>query len=339
MHLLDTRSAVAALKAVAEPTRLRILALLAEHELSVSDLTRVLGQSQPRVSRHLKLLADAGLIDRFREGSWVHVHVSERLGAGRLGRLIAEALDGADPTLARDRCIADQMIAERQDAAQAYFRDHAAEWDRIRAQHLDEARIEAAILRLLGKRRARLLVDLGTGTGRMLEVAAELCERGIGIDTNMSMLAYARSRLQRQGLANLQVRQADIYDVPLDDGQADLVIMHQVLHFLSDPARAVAEAARIVAPAGRLLIVDFAPHELEVLRDRFQHQRLGFQDQHIRDWLRQAGLDECISVEVPPPAQDGSDLVVRLWLASRTSQTDVRDMSSEADKSLAGGIR
>ena len=317
MRLLETKSAVAALKAAAEPTRLRILALLANGELTVSDLTGVLGQSQPRVSRHLKLLFDAGLIDRFREGSWVYVHLSDRLGAGRLGRDLVATLDPRDPVLLRDRQAADHIKAERQSAAQSYFQNNAAEWDQIRALYFDDAEIEAEIARVLGPGPFKLLVDLGTGTGRMLEVLAARCQRGLGVDAHQSMLAYARSRLDRSGLAHLQVRQADLYDLPLDDGQADVVVMHQVLHFLADPPRAIEEAVRILAPGGRLLIVDFAPHDLDVLRERFQHQRLGFPAPQVMQWLTTCGLEVEPAIDLPQPVADGRQLVVTLWLARR----------------------
>lgn len=335
--MLDARSTVVALKAAAEPTRLRILALLASGELTVSDLTAILGQSQPRVSRHLKLLSDAGLIDRFRDGSWVYVHLSDRLGAGRLGRDLVAALDSADPILIRDRQAADRIKAGRQQQAQSYFQDSAAEWDQIRALHVDEELIEAQIERLLGAGPFELLVDLGTGTGRMLELLASRCRRGLGVDANQSMLAYARSRLQRAGLAHAQVRQADLYDVPLDDGQADAVVMHQVLHFLADPQRAIGEAARILAPGGRLLVVDFAAHDLEELRERFRHQRLGFATQQVSQWLAAAGLSCGEAVELARPVADGRRLAVTLWPARRPSGA-ARRADAVAQRSLTRSV-
>lgn len=315
---LDSRSAVLALKAAADPTRLRILALLASGELNVSDLTRILGQSQPRISRHLKLLAEAGLVDRVREGSWVYCHLTDRAGPAELARGLVRLLDNADRTLERDRLRAEAIKAEREQEAQAFFREHAAEWDQIRSLHVAEAAVEAAIREALGAKPFGLLVDLGTGTGRMLELLADRYARGLGIDVNHAMLSYARSRLESARLTSAQVRHGDIYNLAVDDGQADGVVMHQVLHFLSEPGRALAEAARILAPGGRLLIVDFAPHGLEFLRDRFKHERLGFSGAQIGQWLKEAGLEPALQRELPQPEPDGERLTVAVWLAERT---------------------
>lgn len=317
MSRLDSRSAVLALKAAADPTRLRILALLASGELNVSDLTRILGQSQPRISRHLKLLAEAGLVDRVREGSWVYCHLTDRAGPADLARELVRLLDGTDRTLERDRSRAEAIKAEREQEAQAFFREHAAEWDQIRSLHVAEAAVEAAIRDALGPKHFGLLVDLGTGTGRMLELLADRYGRGLGIDVNHAMLSYARSRLEAARLSIAQVRHGDIYNLAIDDGQADVVVMHQVLHFLSEPGRALAEAARILAPGGRLLIVDFAPHGLEFLRDRFKHERLGFSDAQIGQWLKEAGLEPALQRELPQPDSDGERLTVAVWLAER----------------------
>jgi ArsR family transcriptional regulator len=321
--LLGVHAAVGVLKAVAEPTRLRLLALLARGELNVKDLTRILNQSQPRISRHLKLLADAGLVERAPEGSWVYFRLAET-GPGReVASLILKFLHLDDPVVVRDRNRAESVQEERQEAAQSYFRGHAAEWDRIRALHVAEAEVEAAVLEALGPGPFDVLVDLGTGTGRMLELFGPRFRRGLGLDLNPAMLAYARAKLERAGLTNAQVRQANLYDLPLADRSADAVVMHQVLHFLSDPQRAVREAARVLAPGGRLLIVDFAPHELEFLREDFAHERLGFAGPLIAQWFTDAGVDLIETRELAPEAhgQTGK-LTVSLWLAGRPPTTD-----------------
>jgi ArsR family transcriptional regulator len=315
---LEMLDLVTALKAAAEPTRLRILLLLAAGELNVKDLTQILGQSQPRISRHLKLLAEAGLIERFREGSWVYFHVSDRSEGGRLARRVLEAVDTADPVLRRDIARAEALKREREAAAQAYFREHAADWDRIRTLYVSDTAVEAAIANAMAGPSFKMLVDLGTGTGRMLEVLAGRYERGLGLDVNQSMLAYARSKLDTSGLAKAEVRHGDIYDLALSDGVADGVVMHQVMHYLSEPAHAIREAARILAPGGRLLIVDFAPHGIESLREEHAHERLGFEADHVAQWLEETGLVGVGVETLAPEKSDGrQQLTVSLWLARK----------------------
>ncbi|HEU0157798.1 MAG TPA: metalloregulator ArsR/SmtB family transcription factor, partial [Hyphomicrobiaceae bacterium] len=258
MAALSQQMCVNVLKAMAEPTRLRVLALLAYGELNVKDLTRVLGQSQPRISRHLKLLCEAGLVERAPEGSWVYFRLSEQPMGSGLPHLVLSEVDANDPVLLRDRARAEALRAEREAIAQAYFQAHAKEWDTIRALHVAEASVEAAIAAALEGEPLGFLIDLGTGTGRMLELLAARYRRGLGIDRSPAMLAYARAKLERAKLAHAQVRQGDIYDLPLGDGLADVVLMHQVMHFLGDPPQAIREAARVLRPGGRLLIVDFA---------------------------------------------------------------------------------
>ena len=315
---LQSEAIVAALKAAAEPTRLRILLLLAGSELSVKDLTRILGQSQPRISRHLKLLHEAGLIERSREGSWVYFTLGSGTPTAALARSLVAQVDASDGSVARDHARAETLKLEREAAAQSYFAEHAAEWDQIRSLYVAEAEVEGAMIQAVAGRTYDLLVDLGTGTGRMLELFAPHYRRGLGIDVNHAMLAYARAKLGRGTDARATVRQGDLYDLALGDGVAGAVVMHQVLHFLSDPARAIREAARILQPGGDLLIVDFAPHDLEFLRERFAHDRLGFARQAIEGWVRDAGLDLLGGEELPPPrTQRGDKLTVSLWLARR----------------------
>jgi ubiquinone/menaquinone biosynthesis C-methylase UbiE/DNA-binding transcriptional ArsR family regulator len=305
----------AVLKAAGETTRLRVLALLAEAELTVSELTEILRQSQPRISRHLKLLAEAGLVERFREGSWAFFRMAERAVAGEVARGLLARLDAADPVIVRDRERLAAVRAARAAAAQAYFRAHAAEWDRIRQLHVADAAVEVAIDEALADRPFRSLLDLGTGTGRMLELFGPHIERGLGIDLSLDMLAIARSRLERAGFRHCSVRQGDIYDLALPRDSFDVVLIHQVLHFLDDGARAIGEAARMLRPGGRLLVVDFAPHDLEFLREEQAHRRLGFAAETISQWMNGAGLDVVAHRTLAPdPGSDGK-IAVSLWLA------------------------
>jgi ubiquinone/menaquinone biosynthesis C-methylase UbiE len=305
----------ATLKATGEETRLRILVLLSEAELTVSELTEILRQSQPRISRHLKLLAEAGLVERFREGSWAFFRRAETGPAAEVVERLIGTLDPADPTVARDRERLAGVRAARVKAAQDYFGRHAAEWDRIRRLHAADAAVEGEIRRLLSDRPFRSLLDLGTGTGRILELFGPEIERGLGIDLSHDMLAFARSRLDHAGLKNCSVRQGDIFDLSVPRDSFDVVIIHQVLHFLDDGGRAIREAARVLRPGGRLLVVDFAPHEFEFLRDEHAHRRLGFPPDAVGQWLEQAGLEGVVHESLAPePGSDGK-IAVSLWLA------------------------
>src|SRR5512143_1183866 len=304
-----------ALKAAGEETRLRVLALLAEAELTVSDLTDILRQSQPRISRHLKLLAEAGLVERFREGTWAFFRLAEHGGGADVARALIEHLNPSDQTIARDRQRLASVRQARAAAAQAYFRAHAAEWDRIRKLHVADEAVEEAIRAALAEKPFRSLLDLGTGTGRMLEMFGPAIERGLGLDLSLDMLLLARDRLERAGLRHCSVRQGDLYDLPIAADSFDVVILHQVLHFLDDGARAIREAARVLRPGGRLLVVDFAPHEQELLREQYAHRRLGFAPETVTQWMTSSGLEPVLHKSLTPePGSDGK-IAVSLWLA------------------------
>jgi len=307
-----------ALKAAGEETRLRVLALLAEAELTVSDLTDILRQSQPRISRHLKLLAEAGLVERFREGTWAFFRLAEHGEGADVARTLIDRLNPGDQMIARDRARLASVRQTRAIAAQAYFRAHAAEWDRIRKLHVTDAAVEEAIRAALADKPFRSLLDLGTGTGRMLELFGPEIERGLGLDLSLDMLLLARDRLERAGLKNCSVRQGDIYDLPLANDSFDVVILHQVLHFLDDGARAIHEAARVLRPGGRLLVIDFAPHEQEFLREQFAHRRLGFAPETVTQWITASGLEPVLHKSLTPEQGSEGKIAVSLWLARDT---------------------
>ena len=312
---MTSDQAVEVLRAAGEPTRLRILALLAREELAVLELTRILGQSQPRVSRHLKLLADAGLVERFPDGAWVFYRLA---GAGPARAVVDQALaliSPSDATLLRDAERLVGVSAERAGEAAAYFANNAERWDEIRSLYTSETAVEAAILAAIGDGPIERLVDRGSGTGRMRTLLGARARRAIGLDLSRQMLNLARGNVASAGLAACELRHGNILGTGLADGEADLVVVHQVLHYLGEPAAAVAEAARLVAPGGRLLIVDFAPHGLEFLRTEHQHRRLGFFDDEMDRWLLAAGLHPTLAAALPPPASGG--LTVKIWSAAR----------------------
>ncbi|HVI50021.1 MAG TPA: metalloregulator ArsR/SmtB family transcription factor [Candidatus Sulfotelmatobacter sp.] len=303
---------LAALRAAAEPTRLRLLSLCAQGELTVSELVGILGQSQPRVSRHLKLMCEGGLLERFREGAWVFYRLSRSGAGGELARRALDLIPDGDPQLARDNARLAAIQLGRAASAAAYFDENAGRWAELRSWHIDEAEVEAALRRAVAGRRIGDLLDIGTGTGRLLEVLGPQAERAEGIDASREMLAVARAKLEAAGLRHCGVRQADMYALPFADGSFDMVVIHQVLHFADTPASAVAEAGRVLRPGGLLALVDFAPHELETLRTEHNHRRLGFADAEVAGWCAGAGLDMADIRRLP-----GDPLTVTLWLAER----------------------
>jgi ubiquinone/menaquinone biosynthesis C-methylase UbiE/DNA-binding transcriptional ArsR family regulator len=310
---------VTMLRAAGDPTRLRLLLLLRQAELTVSELIEIIGQSQPRVSRHLKLLAGAGLIERFKEGSWVFYRATDQGHAAELGAAIAGMLAGPPETdLKRLAAIRERRAA----AAADYFKSNASEWGRIRSLHAPDREVETAILRLVGAEPIGQLLDAGTGTGRMLELLAPHAKRAVGVDVSPDMLAIARDTLMRNNLGHCQVRLADTYRLPFDnDNRFDVVVFHQVLHYLDDPAAAVLEGARVLGPGGRLLIADFAPHDLEFLREDFAHRRLGFSDKEVQGWFHAAGLKLVAGEEIAPHAKPNEQLTVKIWLGQASAKS------------------
>ena len=307
---------VAMLRAAGDPTRLRLLLLLRQAELTVSELIEIVGQSQPRVSRHLKLLCEAGLIERFKEGSWVFYRATGEGRGAALGVMLTELSEGPHPAdLKRLAGVREARAAE----AAAYFKANASEWGRIRALHAPEQDVEDAIVRHLTSSPIGHLLDAGTGTGRMLEMLAPHVKRAVGVDVSPEMLAIARDRLMRANLAHCQVRLGDTYRLPFASGGAlsgfDAVLFHQVLHYLDDPGAAVAEAARTMRAGGKLLIADFAPHDLEFLRQDFAHRRLGFSDREVQGWFAAAGLKALAAEAIAPYGNSKEKLTVKIWLA------------------------
>jgi ArsR family transcriptional regulator len=309
---------VGALRAAGEQTRLRALALLTHGELAVGELAQALAQSQPRVSRHLRLMTEAGLVERIPEGAWVFYRLPAQASPERaLAETVLAMLDPADPALASDADRLGQIRAAREAAAAAYFERNAGDWDRVRALHLPDADIDSAILDAAGPGPFDLMVDVGVGSGRMIQLFAGRVRRAEGFDTSRQMLAIARAALD--GLqAKATVRPGDAYDPPAPAGSADLVTIHQVLHFLSDPGRAVRAAARVLKPGGRLVIADFAPHDLEFLREQHAHRRLGFSDSEIEAWCAAGGVPK-LDITTLAAEKPGA-LTVKIWAGDKIGE-------------------
>jgi ubiquinone/menaquinone biosynthesis C-methylase UbiE/DNA-binding transcriptional ArsR family regulator len=306
---------VGVLKAAGEGTRLRLLALLADGDHSVKDLTEILKQSQPRVSRHLKLLADAGLIERNAEGAWAYYGLAQEGDGAALAHWLIERVDDSDQERRRDIERQEAVRAGQQARATEYFAKVAGSWDLLKTLHVPEEAVEAAVVAALEGRHVETLIDLGTGTGRMLEVLSSSYKRGIGIDSSREMLAVARSRLATSGITHAQVRLGDIGDVDLAAGPADVIVIHQVLHYFDDPGRMLAQARRLLKPGGEMIIVDFAPHDLEFLRSEHAHRRLGLSQSQMSGWAATAAL-KVEAVREFPSQSNERGLTVCLWRLS-----------------------
>lgn len=301
---------LSALRAAGEPTRLRLLVLCAHMDLTVSQLVQVLGQSQPRVSRHLKLLWEAGLLERHREGSWVFFRLSTRGAGADLARTIVDALPHDDPVMQLDLERLERIRRDRERLAAEYFKRNSAQWDQIRSLYVDEALVEAKLQEMFATGAVGDLLDIGTGTGRIVKALAPQVGRAVGVDLSHEMLTVARANLERDQIRNCAVRHGDMYRLPMESGSFDAVTIHQVLHFAERPAAVIAEASRLLRPGGQLIVVDFAKHELEHLRDEHAHTWLGFHDEEIDDWCRKAHLDVS-----RPVALSGMPLTVVIWQA------------------------
>lgn len=305
---------LSSLRAAGEPTRLRLLALSAHGELSVTEFTQILGQSQPRVSRHLKLLVEAGLLERFREGALVFYRIASNGESAHFARTLVDLLPQEDNALSRDLNRLSQIRERRRAVAEEYFNQNAAEWNRLRQLYVPEADVEQQLIRVIGDERISSFLDIGTGTGRILALLADQVEQGIGIDQSAEMLSVARAYLEQENLKHVHVRKGDMYHMPFDDQSVDLATVHLVLHYSQDPLPVIAEAVRVLRPDGRLVIVDFAPHQEEHLRAEHNHQRLGFSDAEMKTAMQAAGL-------IPGETHSlrGDPLTVNIWQGTRTA--------------------
>lgn len=298
------------LRAAAEPTRLRLLALCAHGELTVTELTQILGQSQPRVSRHLKLLCDAGLLERHREGTWAYYRLADTSDCAHLARTLVDLVPEQDDGLGRDLNRLAAIKETRAVAAAAYFRANADRWDKIRSLYVPEGEVEDALQAAVGDGPINDFLDIGTGTGRILEVFAPRINRGTGIDLSHEMLQVARAKLEQAGHRHCQVRHGDMYNLQLPGGEFDVVVLHQVLHYAEEPGIVIAEAAQTLRPGGRLVVVDFAAHDQEFLRSEHQHRWLGFQPDQVPAWCAAAHMKAGTPTELA-----GSQLNVVIWCA------------------------
>ncbi len=307
-------------RALADPSRLRIMLLLQQMELAVGEIALVLGQSQPRVSRHVRILDEAGLAERRKEGSWVFLRPNLELhGAGAedaMARLLSSAGAGHDEIALQARediARLQDVRAQREVQAAAYFAAHAGNWDAIRSLYVAEAHVEAALTDMLGSESLGHLLDVGTGTGRMVELFAPQIVKATAVDNSPEMLRLARAKLQHLEQGQVKLVQGDFNDLPLESASYDTILLHQVLHYAQNPERVIAETGRVAASEGRIVIVDFAPHDMEELRTKDAHARLGFSDHQIEKLLRGGGFALDQSREL-----SGGKLTVKIWIGTRS---------------------
>lgn len=311
------------MRALADRTRLRIMRLLSSMELAVGELAQVLGQSQPRVSRHVAILCDAGLAERHREGSWVFLRASIGHARGNLmGEAVAHLLTAAesDDCGFAEQCVDDRrqlanIRGARERSAADYFAKHADAWDELRQLHSPDKHVEDTLLQVLGGKPLGTMLDIGTGSGRMAELFAPRADHVVALDKSLEMLRVARAKLQNLPAGEVELVRADFSALPFADGSVDTVLLHQVLHFAQDPAAVLLEAARVTRRNGRIAIVDFAAHQREDLRERHAHARLGFADPAMRDMLQEAGF-----APAKPISLDEGELTVKIWLGERQNE-------------------
>ncbi len=311
---------VGSLRAIAEPTRMRLIALLGREELTVTEVCRVIGQSQPRTSRHLRLLVDAGVLERAPEGAFVYYRLAEDSPEAEMAHGVASLAPPDDVTLAADLAALSRVRVARIEAAIAYRDEHADELEALNDLHVGEAAVEEALLEMLnGDGSIGRLLDIGTGTGRMLELLAPHTEQSVGLDLDHDMLQLARAALDAAHLPQAVVRHGDLHRPPFEPASFDVAVMHHVLHLLDAPGGAISDAARLLRPGGRLLVADFATHDLDQLRSLHGHRCLGISDKDMLGWAVQAGL-EVEDERSLPPTNPGEQLTVRLWLLRAQSR-------------------
>jgi len=309
------------LRAVAEPTRLRILGICAHAELTASDIVQILGQSQPRISRHLKLMVDAGLLERNQEGNWAYYQIPRQSYCAELARTIVDIIPDDDPDLSLDLDRLQSIKQQRAELAAEYFRKNASDWEALRELHVDSSKVDAALIKQLGQDKIGSLLDIGTGTGHILRLLANKAEDAIGVDASLEMLAVARSSLDKTSHPNVQVRQGDMYKLPFKASRFDIITIHMVLHYAEYPERALKEAARVLKPGGKIVLVDFEPHNLEQLRDQHAHRWLGFETSKIENLMQNAGLNLD-----PTTRLDGEAITVSLWTGVKAANDHAQQL-------------
>ncbi|CAM3630178.1 ArsR family transcriptional regulator [Litorimonas haliclonae] len=308
----DMENFAAALKTMGHVDRLRILALLARGELTITELVQILGLSQPRVTQYIKSLESVEIIERLREGSWVFSRLKR--GNPALTKLVEttlQTLPQNEALLLSDMRRLNEVRDARSRVADAFFARVAQNSDQLGDEYLPQERIEDALLKISGDGPFDFMIDMGTGTGRMLELFSGRITRGAGIDSNPDMLKVARHKLAPDQFGHISVQQGDLHATPFRENTADLVTLHQVLHYLDDPREAIYEASRLLTRDGQLLIVDFEAHTEDHFREDYAHRRLGFTDLDITEWAKWADLQ----IKIETKLSNNNNPAIKIWKA------------------------
>tara|TARA_Y100000590_G_scaffold470770_1_gene669895 strand:- start:22065 stop:23030 length:966 start_codon:yes stop_codon:yes gene_type:complete len=307
--------------ALADETRLRIVNILSNCELNVQDLVSVLSQSQPRVSRHLKILDEANLIERIKEGNWVFCKLISSEGIRPIIDYVSKTKKNNSDIYTRDQKKLSLLIKNRAREANYYFNRIESEDASIGEYNISDNIIDQKIISIIEKNIKLPLsdiIDLGTGSGKILSLLSGSYLHGIGIDNNPNMLKMARSRFKQQGIQNCDLTFGDITDLSLKENNADLVVLHQVMHYFDDPNILISQAARLLMRDKYILVVDFDSHSNESLRKRFSHRRLGFSDEQIINIFEKYN---CILIDKDSGASNRlknvEGLVCKIWLGKK----------------------
>lgn len=292
-------------KTLAEPTRLRLMALLEREELAVHELTEVLDMAQSTVSRHLGILREAGLLSDRREGTYVYYRLKPAHGAWREVWDLTKRSLREDSTRARDLAALESILEERSQRTRHYFESVGPEWDALRKVFHDDVQRARAINKLVP--RELRVADIGTGTGVLAGELAGLGLSVVAVDHSQRMLEAARAKLGASGVSGVEFRCGEAGNLPLKDGEVDAAFAHMVLHYLPSPAEAVGEMARVVRPGGRVVVVDFVQHDREWMKDKLGVMWRGFPSDTVVTWFEQAGLTD-FELEVGESPSKNNDL-------------------------------
>lgn len=319
---------LAVFKALADQTRLRLWCVLNYHELTVSEIVRIMEMGQSRISRHLKIMTEAGILTARRSGLRVFYTVAHTRNTNDLRRFMEDAT-GAEEPYVGDVTRAGAIMQERRFETSRFFDGVAAGWEQLRSELYGNTDVDAMLIEHVPS--CRTAVDIGCGTGDLARLLAARADRVIGVDNSQGMLEHARSRFNGQDQA--EFRLGDIEHLPLGDGEVDCAVMNMVLHHLQSPAAGLAEARRVLRDGGTLLVADLGPHQDQKLRARFGDRWMGFDADLLESWIREAGFT---AVERESHELHG-DVRMLLITAAASQPSRHAEPAINADRRLSGG--